>query len=257
MPTTIKLDRDNLGVATITLSRPEVHNAFDEVMIDDLQQSLAQLDADASVRIVVLRADGKSFSAGADLKWMQRAAEFSEEENYEDAMALARLLKRLDELSKPTLAYVHGYTFGGGVGLISCCDIVVAQEKAIFSLSEVRLGLVPAVISPYVVRAIGARAARRYFQSGERFTSAEARGMGLVHETVESDAALTLIIKALLQGGPQAQNISKKLIADVANRQTTQEVMENTARTIAKVRVSAEGQEGLQAFFEKRKSSWS
>lgn len=244
-------------MATVTLNRPEVHNAFDEVMISELRQSLTKLDEDATCRVVVLRACGKSFSAGADLNWMKRAADFSEQENYEDAMALAELLKTLDELSKPTVAFVHGYTLGGGVGLISCCDIVIALKKAVFSLSEVRLGLVPAVISPYVVRAIGTRAARRYFQSGERFDSKEAHRIGLVHEVVESDAALATFIEAFLLGGPQAQHVGKKLIAKVANRPTTQKLIEDTAHTIASIRVSAEGQEGLNAFFEKRKSNWS
>ena len=254
---TINVDCDSLGVTTITLNRPEVHNAFDELMISELKLSLTEVNQDSGSRIVVLRSSGKSFSAGADLKWMKRAADFSEQENYEDAMALAELLKTLDQLSKPTVAFVHGATFGGGVGLISCCDVVVALKKAVFSLSEVRLGLVPAVISPYVVRAIGARAARRYFQSGERFNSAEAHRIGLIHEIAESDDVLASILDALLQGGPQAQKVSKKLIANVANRPTTKEMMEDTADTIAKVRASAEGQEGLSAFFEKRNSSWS
>lgn len=257
MHKTITIDRDDLGVTTITLNRPEVHNAFDEIMIGELHQCFAELNEDTITRMVVIRAGGKSFSAGADIKWMKRAADFSEQENYEDAMALAELLKTLDELSKPTLAFVHGYTLGGGVGLISCCDIVIALGKAVFALSEVRLGLVPAVISPYVVRAIGARAARRYFQSGERFDSKEAHRIGLIHEIVESDAALQKIIEALLQGGPQAQHVSKQLIAKVANRPITQEIINDTAHAIAKVRVSAEGQEGLNAFLDKRNSTWS
>lgn len=253
---TIQIDRDGLGVTTITLDRPEVHNAFDEVMIAELDQSLKMVDEDAGSRIVVLRASGRSFSAGADIGWMKRAADLTEQENYDDAMAFAGLLETLDTLSKPTLAFVHGPTYGGGVGLISCCDIVLAVEKAVFSLSEVKLGLVPAVISPYVVRAIGARAARRYFQSAERFSSQEAHRIGLVHEIIESENALEEIIDALLQGGPNAQAISKQMIVKV-DRPTTQALIEDTARTIAKVRVSDEGQEGLSAFFEKRRSNWS
>ena len=253
---TIKVDRGDLGVTTITLNRPEVHNAFDKVMIAELDRSLQTLDEDADTRIVLFRASGKSFSAGADIGWMKRAADLTEQENYDDAMAFAGLLKTLDTLSKPTLAFVHGPTYGGGVGLISCCDIVVALEKTVFSLSEVKLGLVPAVISPYVVRAIGARAARRYFQSAERFNSREAHRIGLVHEIADSDSALSEIIDALLDGGPQAQAIGKKMIVKV-DRPTTEALIEDTARTIAKVRVSEEGQEGLKAFFEKRKSSWS
>ena len=253
---TIKIDHGDLGVTTITLNRPEVHNAFDEVMISELDQSLRALDKDAGTRVVLLKASGKSFSAGADIGWMKRAADLTEQENYDDAMAFAGLLKTLDTLSKPTLAFVHGPTYGGGVGLISCCDIVVALDKAVFSLSEVKLGLVPAVISPYVVRAIGARAARRYFQSAERFNSQEAHRIGLVHEIAESDSVLNRIIDALREGGPQAQAIGKKMIVKV-DRPTTEALIEDTARTIAKVRVSEEGQEGLRAFFEKRTSKWS
>ena len=252
---TIQINRGDLGVTTITLNRPEVHNAFDEVMIAELDQSLKMVDEDAGTRIVVLRASGRSFSAGADIGWMKRAADLTEQENYDDAMAFAGLLETLDTLSKPTLAFVHGPTYGGGVGLISCCDIVLAVEKAVFSLSEVRLGLVPAVISPYVVRAIGARAARRYFQSAERFNCQEAHRIGLVHEIVESESALDGIIDSLLQGGPNAQAIGKQMIVKV-DRPMNQALIEETARTIAKVRVSDEGQEGLSAFFEKRKSSW-
>lgn len=254
---TIRVSTDQRGVSTLTLHRPKVHNAFDDTMIRELHQSLQHLEKDDKTRIVLFRAEGRSFSAGADLNWMKRAAQFSEEENYQDAMALAGLLSTLDTLSKPTVAYVQGPAFGGGVGLLSCCDIVAAVETALFALSEVKLGLVPAVISPYVVRAIGARAARRYFQSAERFDVQEARRLGLVHEIVISEAGLEPIIDALLAGGPNAQQISKQLVASVENSPVTPTLLEHTARTIAKVRVSEEGQEGLSAFLEKRRSRWS
>lgn len=253
---TIRISTDHEGVTTIVLNRPRVHNAFDEAMISELHLSVEELDRDEGTRIVVLRAEGRSFSAGADLKWMKRAAGFTERENYEDAMALAGLLSALDNLSKPTVAYVQGPAYGGGVGLLSCCDIVLAVETAVFALTEVRLGLVPAVISPYVVRAIGARAARRYFQSAERFDTQEALRIGLVHEIVISEAGLEPIVDALLSGGPNAQRISKQLVSFVENRDVDQPVLEHTARTIAGARVSPEGQEGLNAFFEKRKSRW-
>ena len=253
---TVHMSTNKNGVSTLVLNRPKVHNAFDEVMIREMRQSLEYLEQDENTRIVLLRAEGRSFSAGADLNWMKRAASFSEDENYADAMALADLLSALDNLSKPTIAYVQGPAFGGGVGLLSCCDIVAAVETAVFALSEVKLGLVPAVISPYVVRAIGPRAARRYFQSAERFDTREAHRIGLVHEIVMSDAGLETIIDSLLTGGPNAQRISKKLVSSVENSPVSQSVLEHTARTIASVRVSEEGQEGLHAFLEKRRSNW-
>ena len=254
---TIRVSTDHHGVSTLVLDRPEVHNAFDDVMIREFRQALENLDNDDQTRIVLLRAEGRSFSAGADLKWMKRAVHFTEEENYEDAMALAGMLSTLDNLSKPTVAYAQGPAFGGGVGLLSCCDIVTAVETAVFALSEARLGLVPAVISPYVVRAIGARAARRFFQSAERFDTREAHRIGLVHEIVISDAGLKPILDALLQGGPNAQRISKRLVSRVQYSPVTTDLLEHTARTIASARVSEEGQEGLNAFLEKRSSSWS
>ena len=256
MPDTLLVDTDDTGVTTITLNRPEVHNAFDEIMIRELQRAFSDLDEDHGTRVVLLKAQGRSFSAGADLNWMKRAAGFSEDENYADAMVLANLLTTLDTLSKPVVAFVQGPAYGGGVGLISCCDIVLALERATFSLSEVKLGLVPAVISPYVVRAIGARTARRYFQSAERFNSKEALRIGLIHEIVESEVGLDPVIDALLQGGPRAQQISKQLVAAAENHPITPALVEDTAHTIAGVRVSGEGREGLNAFFEKRNSSW-
>ena len=256
MPATLLVDTNHAGVTTVSLNRPEAHNAFDEVMIAELHQIFRNADNDNRTRVVVVRAEGRSFCAGADLKWMKRAAGFTEQENYEDAMALADLLITLDTLSKPTVAFVQGPAYGGGVGLISCCDIVVALGKTTYCLSEVKLGLVPAVISPYVVRAIGTRAARRYFQSAELFSSKEAHRIGLVHEIVGAEADLDVIVDTLLQGGPQAQKISKQLVARVENQPVTRLLIEDTARTIANVRISEEGKEGLNAFFEKRNSGW-
>jgi methylglutaconyl-CoA hydratase len=253
---TLKLSSDPRGVSTLVLNRPDVHNAFDETMIRELHAALRSLERDDGTRVVLIRAEGRSFSAGADLNWMKRAARYDEKQNFDDAMALASMLSALDQLQKPTVALVQGPAYGGGVGLLSCCDIVAAVERAVFALSEVKLGLVPAVISPYVVRAIGARAARRYFQSAERFDASEALRIGLVHEIVTGDACVAPIIDALLSGGPNAQRISKQLIARVENRPVTGDLLEHTARTIAGVRVSDEGQEGLNAFLEKRRSRW-
>lgn len=253
---TIIVERDPRGLTTLTLNRPDVHNAFDEVMIAELDRCLQEVDQDAGSRILLIRSSGRSFSAGADLNWMKRAAAFSEQENYDDAMALAAMLKRLDSLTRPTVAFVHGPVYGGGVGMISCCDIVLALDRAVFSLSEAKLGLVPAVISPYVVRAMGARAARRYFQSAERFDCNEALRIGIVHQVVDSDAALEPVIDALLRAGPQAQRACKQLIAEVAQRPMDAELMAHTAATISRIRASDEGREGVNAFLEKRDSAW-
>ncbi len=253
------VDSDARGVATVTLNRPQIHNAFDDALIAELTAALRRLAADASVRAVVLTGAGQSFSAGGDLKWMRRMAGYSEAENLADAMALAELLRLLNELPKPTVARVNGAAFAGGLGLVCCTDIAIAAEEAIFSVSEVRLGLVPATISPYVVAAIGARHARRYFLSGERFSAAEARRIGLVHEVVpraELDAAVEKILAALLEGGTSAQARSKRLVAEVRDRPVTASLMALTARAIAEARASREAREGLAAFFEKRKPSW-
>jgi methylglutaconyl-CoA hydratase len=253
------VDTDARGVATVTLNRPAVHNAFDERLIADLTVALRRLDGDPAVRAVVLTGSGRSFSAGGDLNWMQRMAGYSDAENLADAMALAELLRVLNELGKPTVARVNGAAFAGGLGLICCCDIAVAAEEAIFCISEVRLGLVPATISPYVAAAIGGRASRRYFLTAERFSAAEARCIGLVHEVAplaDLDAAVERIVTALLEGGTQAQARSKRLIAEVQDRPVTEAVMTLTARAIAAARASAEGREGLAAFFDKRPPRW-
>jgi methylglutaconyl-CoA hydratase len=207
----------------------------------------------------VLAARGKSFSAGADLNWMKRVSHYSEAENIRDAVALASLMRTLDAMGKPTIARVQGAAYGGGVGLVACCDIAVAGMGATFSLSEVRLGLIPAVISPYVAAAIGSRNARRYFLTAERFDAREALRIGLVHGAVEDadlDAAVERILSELLRGGPKAIAAAKDLIAHVTGRRIDQVLAEETAARIARIRVSPEGQEGISAFLEKRPAAW-
>ena len=255
----IILQTDARGVATLVLNRPEKHNAFDDTMIADLLQFLDNIEHDKSIRVLVLRAQGKSFSAGADLDWMRRMADYDLEQNLADARQLARLMYRLNRLNKPVIALVQGASFGGGVGLIACCDIAIASADAIFSLSEVRLGLIPSVISPYVIAAIGSRAARRYFLRGERFDAACALQLGLIHQVVEPetlDASLEYCIEALLNSGPNAQAAAKELIQQVQGRAIDESLIEETARRIAEVRASDEAREGLNAFLEKREPDW-
>lgn len=250
---------DELGRATLTLNRPEVHNAFDDVLIAEMTAALKNLAGDPQVRLVCLAAAGKSFSAGADLGWMRRMADYSHAENLADAMALAKLMRTLNELPKPTLALVQGAAFGGGVGLVAACDIVLATPVVKFCLSEVKLGLIPAVISPYVVAAIGARAARRYSISAERFDAERALQLGLVHEIVSADALATeadSLGRLLLQNGPQAMAAAKQLVADISQRPLNAELIADTAERISVTRASAEGREGLSAFLEKRKPDW-
>lgn len=247
------------GVATLRMNRPDVHNAFDDALIAALTAELRRLEQLPEARVIVLAANGKSFSAGADLNWMRRMATYSKEENLRDAMALAGLMRTLDGVKKPTIARVQGAAFGGGVGLVACCDIAIASTEAAFSLSEVRLGLIPSVISPYVIAAIGEREARRYFLTAERFDAMEARRIGLVHEVVDSDAldeAVAKIAGQLLKGGPQALAAAKKLIADVSRRSMDDALSAETARRIAAIRVESEGREGLAAFLEKRPPAW-
>jgi len=250
---------DARGCATVTLNRPELHNAFDDALIANLTAELARLAADEKVRVVVLAAAGKSFSAGADLNWMRRMADYTRQENVADAMALAELLRTLAELPKPTIARVQGAAFGGGVGLVAACDIVLASTRASFCLSEVKLGLIPATISPYVIAAIGPRAARRYFISAERFDAGRALQLGLAHEVVpeeELDAALESLVERLLANGPEAMAAAKRLVADVAWRPVDETLLRETAERIADARASAEGKEGLAAFLEKRAPGW-
>lgn len=247
------------AVAHITMARPEKHNAFDDVLIAELTDVFERVGTDRDVRVVVLAAVGKSFSAGADLGWMQRMADYSDAENLADARALAEMMRILNELPKPTIARVQGAALGGGVGLVAACDIAIASEAASFCLSEVKLGLIPSVISPYVVEAIGARAARRYFQTAERFDAREAHGLGLVHEVVPADQLddrIAGMIITLLDNGPAAMGASKDLIRRVASGGVDAAMIEDTARRIADIRATAEGREGLSAFLEKREAAW-
>ncbi len=250
---------DERGVAQVVMARPEIHNAFDDRLIREMQETFDELSKDTSVRVVVLQSEGKSFSAGADLNWMRRMADYSHDENIADAQALALLLATMATFSKPVIARVQGATFGGGVGLVSACDIAIGSEKAIFSLSEVKLGLIPSVISPYVIRSIGERQAGRYMITGERFGADEAFRIGLLHKAVAEEAldqAVEDMVSELLKNGPEAMRECKELIAAVVNRPIDQGVMNDTSKRIAKVRASSEGKEGLEAFLEKRRPSW-
>ena len=255
---TVEVLRDG-GVATLWMNRPEVHNAFNAQLIADLSAACRALDADASVRVVVLAGRGKSFSAGADLNWMKAAGEAGEAENFADAMKLAGMLRTLAEMSKPTIARVHGAALGGGMGLASACDICIAGERALFATSEVKFGIIPSAISPYVIRAIGERQAYRYFQTAERINATRAATLGLAHEAVateELDAKVSEVVEALLQGGPKSQAAAKDLIRAVANRPVSDAVVEDTARRIASLRVTPEAKEGLAAFLDKRPAAW-
>jgi len=251
----------NRSVATITLNRPDKHNAFNAEMIAELTTALQAVDRDRKMRAVVLTGAGKSFSAGADLNWMKSMAGYSEAENLEDSLKLAELMQVLDNLSKPTIARINGHVFGGGVGLVACCDIAIALESARFALSEVKLGLVPAVISPYVIAAIGERHARRFFLTAEAMDAATAKSINLVHEVVTADvidSAVDREVSLLLQGGPEAQAMAKHLVRQVCHSDIDAEnhLQKTTAELIAQIRVSDEGQEGLSAFLEKRKPRW-
>lgn len=248
------------GVGIITLNRADRHNAFDDVLIQEMVRALGVMGRDDSVRVVVLSSTGASFCAGADLGWMRDAAGLSLEENQRDARVMAEMLKRIATIPKPTVARIQGPAYGGGVGLIAACDIAVATFDAQFSFSEVRLGIIPAVISPYVVAALGPRHARRYMLTGERFSAAEAYRIGLIQEMVADESALDdavgQIIDALLLGGPRALGECKDLIRAVVNRPLDADLMDDTARRIARARASDEGREGVAAFLEKRRPSW-
>jgi len=256
--TSLELEVRN-GVGLLVLARPEVHNAFDETLIAETTRALVALERDDDVRAVVLLGAGPSFCAGADLNWMKRMAGYGHAENLADAMALAHMLRTLYRMPKPTIARVHGAAFGGGVGLVACCDIAIASQQATFALSEARLGLIPATISPYVVEAIGGRMARRYFLTAERFEAAEAYRIGLVHDLVlpgELDNRVNELLGALFLAGPHAQAESKALIRAVAHRPIDDGVIADTAARIAKVRASPEAKEGVAAFLGKRRAVW-
>ncbi len=248
------------GVGIVTLNRPERHNAFDDAMIGELADALRQMAEDSAVRLVVISSTGKSFCAGADLNWMQRAATYSLEENQRDAGALAEMLLRVSECPKPVLARVQGPAYGGGVGLVAASDMAVATFDTRFALTEVKLGLIPAVISPHVIAAIGERYARRYMLTAEAFSAAEAYRIGLIHEMAPDmqglDEAIGEWVDTLLKNGPQALAECKALIRSVAGRPLGPKVVDYTVERIAHVRVSPEGQEGLSAFLQKRKPNW-
>ncbi|MGQ0665046.1 MAG: enoyl-CoA hydratase/isomerase family protein [Pseudomonadota bacterium] len=259
MGSALLIGRDDRGVATLTLNRPELHNAFDDALIAELTAALERVEGEAGVRAVVLAANGKSFSAGADLDWMKRMADYSEAENLRDAEALAGLMRTLRFLAKPTVAAVQGPAYAGGLGLIAACDIAVAVEGALFAVTEVRFGLVPGAISPYLVAAMGERAAQRYFLTAERFDANQARRLGLVHEVVKAEelgAAVKRLLDALLEGSPAAQAASKDLIRRVARAEIDDALIADTARRIARARASPAGREGISAFLDKRKPDW-
>ena len=246
-------------VAYVTLNRPQIRNAFDETLIAELGRALAELDADATVRAVVLGGAGTAFCAGADLNWMKRMSGYGYDQNLADARALASMLKTLDRMSKPTIARVHGPAFAGGVGLVAACDIAVGTPEAKFCLSEAKLGLSPATISPYVVRAMGEKAARRYFLTAEVFDANEAYRVGLLSSVSASenlDAEIGKILGHLVAGGPQALAKIKDLIRRVSSGSVDDAMIDDTAKRIAEIRVSPEGKEGIASFLEKRKPAW-
>lgn len=244
-------------ICTLTLNNPKIHNAFDDQLIQELTDKLSAIEKDNTIRAVIIRANGKHFSAGANLNWMRSMMTATQEENEQDALKLSNLLATLDNLSKPTIALTHGLAMGGGIGLIACCDIVIAAHDAQFCFSEVKLGLIPATIAPYVIRKIGYNAARYYFITAENFSAHSAQQIGLVHQIVtgnDLNQHADIVIKKLLNNGPQAITATKQLINQVLPVDDT--IIKNTANLLASIRVSPEGQEGMKAFFEKRKPKW-
>ena len=247
------------GVAHVVLNRPEVRNAFNEALIAEITQTFQELSLRDDVRCIVLAANGTAFCAGADLNWMRSMADYTREQNLADAGRLAAMMRTVYECPKPTIARIQGDVYAGGTGLVAACDMAVAVDTAHFCLSEVKLGLVPSTISPYVIRAMGARAAHRYFLTAERFNAAEALRIGFVHEVVSIDALdakIAELTNALVSAGPEAVRLCKKLVQDVAGQNITPELVEMTVGSIADVRVSVEGREGLQSFLQKRKPNW-
>jgi methylglutaconyl-CoA hydratase len=256
---TVLLEVNEQGIATVTLNNPDKHNAFDDNIIKQLTDIFNDISERDDISIMILASNGKSFSAGADLGWMKRMAGYSYEDNLKDANALANMLKALNFLPQTTIAKVQGAAVGGAVGLASCCDIVIASTKASFCLSEVKIGLIPATISPYVVDAIGLKASRRYFQTAERFFADKAQQIGLVDEVVSPEALtdeVSAMVATLLANGNQARRQAKKLSQDVAFQTIDDNLLKDTSERIAAIRVSPEGQEGLTAFFEKRAPNW-
>ena len=256
---TVQTHVDERGVAQVLFNRPDKHNAFDDSMIGALRQTFRRLADEASVRVIVLSSNGRHFSAGGDLAWMQRMADYDREHNLQDAENLAGMLLDLKQLPQPTIAQVQGAAFGGAVGLVSCCDIAIASSNARFALSEVRIGLIPATIGPYVVAAIGERAARRFFMTGETFDAGAALQHGLVSEVVSQDdldSVVSELCDTLLDNGPQAVRAAKDLVTQICGAPASDELIRETCRRIADLRASDEGQEGLNAFLEKRPPSW-
>ncbi|MEO5737603.1 MAG: enoyl-CoA hydratase/isomerase family protein [Variovorax sp.] len=256
--TTLELTVDG-AVARIWLNRPEMRNAIDDVFIGELSAAFAQAEAAPQVRVVVLGARGPAFCAGANLNWMRKAAEYTEAQNLQDAGGLATMLQTLHHSSKPVVARIQGDVYAGGMGIVSACDIAISADSANYCLSEVKIGLIPATISPYVIRAMGARAAQRYFLTAERFTAAEAHRIGLVHEVVAAealDAKVEDIVKSLAGAAPAALGECKRLLRDVTGQPITEELTRETVRRIAAIRATDEAREGLQSFLQKRKPSW-
>ena len=259
-PSTIRVSTDaSTHVATVTLLREDVRNAFNDQVIAELTQAYTELGAREDVRAIVLAANGKAFCAGADLNWMRRMADYSRAENLADAAKLAEMLRVIATCPKPTIARVQGDVYAGGLGLVACCDVAVAADTAGFCVSEVKIGLIPATISPYLIRAMGARAAQRYFLTAERFDAAEALRVGLVHQVVginDLEATVDAIAGALAVASPDAVRTCKRLIEDVTDQPITPELIAMTVDGIADIRASAQGKEGVQAFLQKRKPSW-
>ena len=256
---TLNLTTRSPGVAQVTMSRPAVFNAFDETMIAEMDAVFAALAADDAVRVVVLAGEGRHFSAGADLQWMQRASRASEDWNLQDARRFAGMLARIAALPKPTVARVQGAALGGGVGLTCACDIAVAADNASFSVSEAKFGILPSVIGPHLVNAVGRRQGLRLALTTERVGAAQAEAMGLVHRVVgldALDAAVDAVVRDLLVGGPNAQGEIKRLFGRLEVGPITPEVLELTARTISRVRGTDEAREGFDAFLSKRPANW-
>ena len=246
-------------VGTVTLNRPEVRNAFNDELIGELTQAFQDLQSRADVRCIVLAANGTAFCAGADLNWMRSMADYTHDQNLADAGQLATMLQTIYASSKPTLACIQGDVYAGGTGLVAVCDVAVSVDTAHYCLSEVKLGLIPATISPYVIRAMGARAAHRYFLTAERFDAYQAQRMGFVHEVVVAealDAKVAELCHAWVNAGPEALTLCKKLLQDVAGQEITPDLVRGTVEAIADIRVSPEGREGLQSFLQKRKPNW-
>lgn len=256
----LQVEIDDRGCATLRLNNPERHNCFDGELITEMTEALEQLASSSRVRVVTLCSTGKSFCAGADLIWMGQTADCTPEENLEEARHLATLFKTLKQMPMPTIALVQGATYGGGIGLVAACDIALAGEAATFCLSEVRLGLIAATIAPYLIAAIGERAARRYLLSAEHISAGEAQRIGLVHQVVVTEKLETTahtLIRQLLQNGPAALTATKQMIEEIVNRPFDDSLEQLTAKRIAAVRASPEGREGVRAFLQKRTPSWS